>query len=62
MVTLQIRDDGPGYSNDVLQGERENVGMRLVRLTVRSPLRGYLALSNDNGAVTNLQFRLAPVD
>ncbi len=62
MVTLKFRDNGPGWPKDVLQGERENVGMRLVRLTVRSPLRGYLALSNENGAVTTLQFRLAPVD
>jgi two-component sensor histidine kinase len=62
MVTVRFRDDGPGWPAKVLQGEQENVGMRLVRLTVRSPLRGYLALSNEDGAVTALQFRLSPVD
>jgi GAF domain-containing protein len=62
MVTLQFRDDGPGWPEDVLRGERESVGMRLVRMTVRSPLRGYLALENDGGAVTTVTFRLAPSD
>jgi GAF domain-containing protein len=62
VVTLQFRDDGPGWPEDVLRGERESVGMRLVRLTVRSPLRGYLALDNDGGAVATVTFRLAPSD
>jgi GAF domain-containing protein len=61
-VTLRFRDDGPGWPEDVLRGERESVGMRLVRLTVRSPLRGYLALNNDGGAVTTVAFSLAPSD
>jgi GAF domain-containing protein len=62
VVTLRFRDDGPGWPQDVLRGERESVGLRLVRLTVRSPLRGFLALDNDGGAVTTVTFRLAPSD
>jgi GAF domain-containing protein len=62
LVTLRFRDDGKGWPEDVLRGERQSVGMRLVRLTVRSPLRGYLDLQNDGGAVTTVTFRLAPGD
>jgi two-component sensor histidine kinase len=62
LVVLEFRDSGPGWPEDVLGGERESVGMRLVRMTVRSPLRGRLALDNDGGAVTTVTFRLAPSD
>ena len=61
-VTLVFRDDGPGWPTDALRGAGESVGMRLVRMTVRSPLRGDLVLSNDGGAVTTVTFQLAPSD
>ena len=61
-VTLEFRDNGPGWPEDTLRGERDSVGMRLVRMTVRSPLRGDLALRNDGGAVTTVTFKLAPSD
>lgn len=59
-VRLEFRNDGPDWPQDVLDGQRENVGLRLVRATVRSPLRGELVLRSDHGAVTLVTFRLAP--
>ena len=59
-VTLRFRDDGPGWPDDVLRGAHEDVGLNIIRMTVRSPLRGQLALSNDGGAVATITFRLAP--
>jgi len=61
-VTLRFHDDGPGWPDDVLRGTRENVGLNIIRMTVRSPLRGQLALSNDGGAVATITFRLAQTD
>ncbi len=58
-VKLEFRDDGPGWPDDVLSGQRQNVGLNLVRLNVRSPLRGQVALRNDNGAVALITFKLA---
>jgi len=66
-VTLAFRDDGPGWPKDVLRGERESVGLSIVRATVRSPLLGRLVLENGvgperAGAVAKLTFRLVPAD
>jgi len=61
-VTLEFCDDGPGWPDDVLRGERENVGLNIVRMIVRSPLRGQLVLDNDGGAIARLTFTLAPID
>ncbi len=60
-VRLEFRNDGPDWPDDVLNGQRENVGLRLVRATVRSPLRGKIVLCNDNGAVTLITFELAAI-
>ena len=61
-VTLEFRDDGPGWPDDVLRGERESVGLNLIRMTIRGPLHGQLVLSNGDdaervGAVAKLTFR-----
>ena len=58
LVRLEFRNDGPDWPDDVLHGQRENVGLHLVRTTVRSPLRGKLVLHNDNGAATLITFEL----
>jgi two-component sensor histidine kinase len=60
-VRLEFRNDGPDWPDDVLNGQRENVGLRLVRTTMRSPLRGKMVLCNDNGAVTLICFELAAI-
>jgi hypothetical protein len=46
----------------VLQGRRKSVGLHLVRLTVRSPLRGQVMFHNDGGAATTITFTLALPD
>jgi two-component sensor histidine kinase len=65
-VTLAFHDDGPGWPEDVLRGERESAGLSIVRATVRSPLLGRLVLENGDlhsthgGAIAELTFRLVP--
>ncbi|MBN1922295.1 MAG: GAF domain-containing protein [Anaerolineae bacterium] len=57
---LEFRDDGPGWPSDVLNGTRSNIGLRLIRMTVISPLRGQLELYNDQGAVAAITFEPQP--
>ncbi|MEA3310133.1 MAG: GAF domain-containing protein [Chloroflexota bacterium] len=57
-VTLQYRDNGPGWSAEALNGESGGVGLQLIRGVVRSPLRGALTLVNAAGAVATITFRL----
>ena len=59
MVTLEFRDNGPGYPESVLRFEQHNVGMYLIQTLVRQDLRGELELRNENGAVTLIRFRAA---
>ena len=42
-VTLEFRDDGPGYPEEMLQSERSSVGFDLIRNIVRRNLRGDLS-------------------
>jgi two-component sensor histidine kinase len=56
LVRFEFRDDGLGYPEEVLQGERENVGLGLIQSMVHKGLRGELSLRNDDGAVTVIQF------
>ncbi len=59
-ITLVFRDDGPGFPEAVLQGKRAGVGLRLMRLLVRSPLLDTLDFHNEGGAVAILTFKLVP--
>lgn len=59
-ITLEYRDDGPGWPQDVLAGARSNIGLRLIRMTTISPLRGQLNLYNEQGAVAAITFNLLP--
>jgi PAS domain S-box-containing protein len=56
-VRFEFRDDGPGYPEEVLQLERQNVGLDLIQNMVRKGLRGELSLHNDHGAVAVIQFK-----
>jgi PAS domain S-box-containing protein len=60
MVSLEFRDNGPGYPDDVLTLERHSVGFDLIRNIVRKGLRGELWLRNDHGAVALVRFRADP--
>jgi two-component system, sensor histidine kinase PdtaS len=61
-VRLKFQDDGPGWPEDVLLGQSRHVGLRLIQASVRSPLRGELALRNDHGAVAEVSFKLALIE
>jgi two-component sensor histidine kinase len=62
LVRLEYRDDGPGWPEGVLRGQSKAIGLRLIQASVRSPLRGELALRNENGAVAEVAFKLALPD
>jgi two-component sensor histidine kinase len=55
-IMLEYRDNGPGFPSEVLCGERENVGLHLVRMLSRHDLRGKIDLSNRGGAVVRISF------
>lgn len=56
VVHCDFRDDGPGFPEDVLSGERGDVGFDLIQGLVRDGLRGELSLRNDGGAVATIRF------
>lgn len=60
-VCLTYQDDGPGYPEDVLEGARENVGLKLIRLNVKTLLRGELTLDNQRGARVRIAFQPMPL-
>ncbi len=55
-VLFELRDDGPGFPEDVRQLKRQNVGMSLIQNIVRQNLRGAITLRNDGGAVVTIRF------
>jgi PAS domain S-box-containing protein len=55
-ILLEYRDDGPGYSKEVINLQREGVGMYLIQNLVGHALRGSLVLANDGGPVTTIRF------
>ncbi len=56
MIFLEYRDDGPGYPPEVLQSDRYNVGLQLIKNIIKNNLAGELSLHNDGGAVTTIRF------
>jgi PAS domain S-box-containing protein len=56
-LILRYRDDGPGYPEQILAGERVNVGLSLINDLVEGSLGGDLAISNDGGAVAVIRIR-----
>ncbi|MEA3308410.1 MAG: hypothetical protein U9Q70_02700, partial [Chloroflexota bacterium] len=61
LVTLIFKDDGPGWPEEVLRGERSGVGVHLMQLLARGPLLDSLIFYNDGGAIARLKFRLVPL-
>lgn len=55
-VRCEVRDDGPGYPEEVLSGQRHGVGLYLVQTIITRDLNGELTLENDDGAVTVVRF------
>jgi len=59
---FEYRDDGPGYPPDVIDSDRQNVGLYLIKKIVMHDLDGVVILDNDHGAITAIRFRaLAPL-
>jgi PAS domain S-box-containing protein len=54
-VSLEFRDNGPGYPAAVLRGEQSSVGLDLIQKLVRQGLRSEVTLHNDGGAVTTIR-------
>jgi two-component sensor histidine kinase len=59
-VLLEFRDDGVGYSDEVLSLELHSIGWELIQAIVVDGLQGEVTLHNDRGAVTTIRFP-APV-
>jgi two-component sensor histidine kinase len=57
-LRLTYRDDGPGMPREVLDGERQSVGLWLVRANVTHTLGGQVSWYNDGGAVFEIEFPL----
>lgn len=57
-VLFEFRDDGPGYPAAVLEGEAQNMGLYLIQNMVQKDLGGELFLHNDEGALTQIRFKL----
>jgi two-component sensor histidine kinase len=55
-VRLVYRDDGPGWPDAVLDGERDSTGLWLIEASVTHNLGGEIAWYNDGGAVAEIQF------
>ncbi len=58
VITLIYRNDGPGYPEDVLRLARYNAGLDIVQKIVRKNLMGEVVLCNDDGAVTEMRFKV----
>ncbi len=54
-IVIEYCDNGSGYREDVLCGQRYGVGIYLIRRIVEGTLRGSVTLTNDSGAVTRIR-------
>jgi len=57
-VTLEFRDNGKGYPEEVLALTEHNVGLYLVKTLTKQDLGGKLMLYNDGGAVAKITFSI----
>ena len=57
MVRFEFHNDGADYPEEVLTGDRRNLGLYLVQTLVERGLGGTLELRNDHGPVTIIRFR-----
>jgi two-component sensor histidine kinase len=56
-IRLEYRDDGPGFPADILNRERQGVGLVLLQQLTTGAFRGSMTLANDNGAVAVLRIK-----
>jgi len=55
---LEVRDSGPGYSEDILGGDFSSLGLVLVH-TLADQIRGSVLMKNDDGAIVVIEFPYA---
>ncbi|MFA6542325.1 MAG: tetratricopeptide repeat protein [Bacteroidota bacterium] len=55
-ISIIYRDNGSGFSDDVVEHKRYNVGLTLIRQLVTESLQGKIELKNENGAVVICTF------
>ena len=55
-VKLTYADDGPGFPEQVLRGEKIRIGFDLIGSIVRANFQGELKLRNDGGARVEIVF------
>jgi two-component sensor histidine kinase len=58
MIELVFRDDGPGFPPEVLASRGRGAGLYIIRRLVEHDLRGGIELSNDNGAVCLMRYKI----
>jgi two-component system, sensor histidine kinase PdtaS len=56
-IRLEYRDDGPGFPADILNHQRQGVGLVLLQQLTTGAFRGSMTLANDNGAVAVLRIK-----
>ncbi len=56
LVIFEFKDNGRGYSDEVLHKGHHNTGWDLIRAIIRDSLDGEVIINNDQGAMTTLRF------
>ena len=56
-ITLEFRDNGPGFPDNMGSGHVEKVGLSLIKRIVEHSLDGEIRCHNDRGAVVTIQFK-----
>ncbi len=57
IILFDYRDDGPGYPDEAIRDEQDNLGMNLIHDFVYHDLRGSMKIENNQGAVTLIRFK-----
>ncbi len=56
-ISIEFRDNGPGFPQEVLQLRQHSVGLYLIQKIVQQDLKGDVTRHNDHGAVTTIRFK-----
>lgn len=55
-ITVEYRDNGPGFPEEVLAEKQFNTGLNLVRQLITESLHGTFSIDNQSGAVVRFSF------
>jgi two-component sensor histidine kinase len=56
-VTLEFRDNGPGFPENISPADGDIVGLSLIRRIVEHTLSGQVRFHNNQGAIVTIQFK-----